>query len=246
MVCEAHESDVDIGIPAVMLPHDDVASLIIREEYHLTAKDGNLHSKVMVHPVYSVLQDILNRTFLNLYALDQALLRWDPSGAIEPISASDELRLTNDVPEPQTFGTSLRLDHIADAEIAHKIRMLYRLRYSLAVFLSQLYVEIDKFGKTMTPNSDKPFGTLLITTDDYFSKLEASICFYSKPLSFDKLADYRKLWPNVNTWDEKWSDDNTEEAITVFNENLNKLDMYISMMYNVYVSYLYALEDTIC
>ncbi|PWA96981.1 hypothetical protein CTI12_AA033810 [Artemisia annua] len=46
--CEAHESDVDIGIPAVMLPHDDVASLIIREEYHLTAKDGNLHSKVML------------------------------------------------------------------------------------------------------------------------------------------------------------------------------------------------------
>ena len=47
MLCEAH-SDVDIGIPIVMLPQDDVASLIIREEYHLTAKDGNLQSKVML------------------------------------------------------------------------------------------------------------------------------------------------------------------------------------------------------
>ncbi|GKA66291.1 hypothetical protein Tco_0766099 [Tanacetum coccineum] len=83
--------------------------------------------------------------------------------------------------------------------------------------------------QSMTPNSDKPFGTLLITTNDYF--LETSICVYSvEPLSFDKLSDYRKLWPDVNTWDEQWSDANTKEAITVFNENLNKLDMYICMM----------------
>ncbi|GKA89871.1 cell division cycle and apoptosis regulator protein 1 [Tanacetum coccineum] len=34
------------------------------------------------HPVYRALQEILNRTFLNLYALDQALLVFDSKGGI--------------------------------------------------------------------------------------------------------------------------------------------------------------------
>ena len=37
-------------------------------------------------------------------------------------------------------------------------------------------MEIDKFGETMTQDIDKPFGSLLITINDHFSKLEASIC----------------------------------------------------------------------
>ncbi|PWA78934.1 Glycoside hydrolase, catalytic domain-containing protein [Artemisia annua] len=48
MVCEAHESDVDIGILAVMLLQDVIASLKIREVFHLTAKDGNSHTKLMM------------------------------------------------------------------------------------------------------------------------------------------------------------------------------------------------------
>ncbi|GKC24519.1 hypothetical protein Tco_1026669, partial [Tanacetum coccineum] len=143
-----------------------------------------------VHPVFSVLQNILNRTFLNLHALDKALLRWDPSGAIRPSSSSDRIRLSYDVKEPQTFGTSLCLDHIEDAEAADKIRILYNLRRSLAVFLSQV-------------------GSL----------------------SFDKVSDYKELWPDTDdTWDEQWVDINTDDAINLIHENLNKLDMYISMV----------------
>ncbi|GJX02719.1 protein DGS1, mitochondrial [Tanacetum coccineum] len=193
---------------------------------------------IEVHPVYSALQDILNRTFLNLYALDQALLHSDYEYGHFQRSPSNPglLSLTYGVPEPQTFATTLHLEHVADAQIADQIRVLYNLRHSLAVFLSQFYMEIDKFGKTMPPSSsDKSFASLLITLNFYFSKMQASISAIGVgDLSFDKLYDYRDHWPDVKTWDEQWSDYNIENALSVMDTNLNKLEEYISMVVSKY------------
>ncbi|GKA76691.1 DBC1/CARP1-like protein [Tanacetum coccineum] len=70
--------------------------------------------------------------------------------------------------------------NVADAETADQIRF---------------YMEIDKFGKTMSPSSEKSFASLLITLNDCISKLEASIYAIGVVgyLSFDKLNNYRDL-----------------------------------------------------
>ncbi|GKE56360.1 hypothetical protein Tco_1495545 [Tanacetum coccineum] len=188
---------------------------------------------IEVHPVYSALQEFLNRTFLNLYALDQALLHSDSKGGHFQRSPSnpDLLSLRIDVPEPQTFATTLHLEHVADAQTVNHICVLYNLRHSLAVFLSQFYTEIDEFGKTMSPSShNKSFASLLITLNDYFSKLEASISAVVGlgHLSFVKLYNYRDEWPDVYSWDRLWNNCCTEDALSVMDTNLNKLDEYIS------------------
>ncbi|GJS66611.1 probable myosin-binding protein 5 isoform X1 [Tanacetum coccineum] len=102
---------------------------------------------------------------------------------------------------------------------------------SPAVALNSFYIEIDKFGKTMSPSSEKSFASLLITLNDYISKLEASISAICVGyLSFVKLRNYRDQWTDVNTWDDQWSDYNTENSLSVMDTNLNKLDEYISTM----------------
>ncbi|GJV53098.1 protein DGS1, mitochondrial [Tanacetum coccineum] len=137
---------------------------------------------IEVHPVYSALQEFLNRTFLNLYALDQALLHSDSKGG-------------------------------------------------------HFYTEIDEFGKTMSPSShNKSFASLLITLNDYFSKLEASISAVVGlgHLSFVKLYNYRDEWPDVYSWDRLWNNCCTEDALSVMDTNLNKLDEYISTVVSKY------------
>ncbi|GJU29160.1 hypothetical protein Tco_1172749, partial [Tanacetum coccineum] len=44
---------------------------------------------------------------------------------------------------------------------------------------------------------------------------------------------YRELWPDVNTWDKQWSGANTANDVSYMHANLNKLDVYISMVVDV-------------
>lgn len=114
-------------------------------------------------------------------------------------------------------------------------KLMEWLRRSKEMESSYPILEIDKFGKTMSTSSEESFASMLITLNDYFSNLEASIsaigvgCF-----SFDKLCGYRELWPDVNTWDDQWFNYNTEDALSVMDTNLNKLDEYISTLLKLF------------
>jgi len=50
MVCEVNETDVKIGIAAVMLPQDAGASL----EKYLTSSSTGLHFSIFIHSLVSV------------------------------------------------------------------------------------------------------------------------------------------------------------------------------------------------
>jgi len=52
MVCEVNETDVKIGIAAVMLPQDAGASL----EKYLTSRSTGLHFSIFIHSIISVAQ----------------------------------------------------------------------------------------------------------------------------------------------------------------------------------------------
>ena len=52
MVCEVNETDVKIGIAAVMLPQDAGASL----EKYLTSSSTGLHFSIFIHSLISVAQ----------------------------------------------------------------------------------------------------------------------------------------------------------------------------------------------
>nr|GFB60629.1 hypothetical protein [Tanacetum cinerariifolium] len=53
----------------------DLLTILLKVSYKVY-----LDTISLAHPVYRALQEILNRTFFNLYALDQALLVFDSKG----------------------------------------------------------------------------------------------------------------------------------------------------------------------
>ncbi|KAJ9699022.1 hypothetical protein PVL29_007875 [Vitis rotundifolia] len=135
-------------------------------------------------------------------------------------------------------GSSLQLlSQSASAHISERITILTSLRYSLATFLAQVYMDIDKFGEELVNDPEKSLSSLLVTINGLFSKLEAAIGHlhatrqsdssvdgsYSFPLVFEKL-------PDVNQEGSQWTDCEIRDAINLIYQNLYKLDSYLSIL----------------
>ncbi|KAG9154098.1 hypothetical protein Leryth_000589 [Lithospermum erythrorhizon] len=123
------------------------------------------------------------------------------------------------------------------AYISERLTVLTSLRYFLSTFLAQVYMEIDRVGELLIKDPVKSLPSHLSAVNDLFLKLEASIGHfhatrqsgssvdgsYSVPLMFDKL-------PEVNEEGSQWTDCEVKDALNLLNQNLQKLDSYISIL----------------
>ncbi|CAM8963542.1 hypothetical protein QQ045_005958 [Rhodiola kirilowii] len=135
-----------------------------------------------------------------------------------------------------TEGSSARhIFHSASAYISERIRVLTSLRYSLAAFLGQVYIEVEHFGEELVKNPEKSLPALLVTINGLFSNLEASIGDLLSTFQQRESADGNHLipllfeqLPEVNEEGSQWTDCEITDAINLVYQNLNKLDLHLS------------------
>lgn len=198
---------------------------------------------------FDVLEDILEHMFLNLHKIQKNLQFWQSRA-----EGSNARKVYFMIFErgPRAFidgtvqlirecvaeGSSMQhLCHSASAHISERITMLTKLRYSIATFLAEVYMEVDRFGEELVNDPEKSLASLLVTINGLFSKLEASIGHlhamhqidssvdgsYSFPLLFEKL-------PQVNQEGSQWTDCEIRDAINLVYQNLQKLDSHLSVL----------------
>ncbi|XVF19422.1 hypothetical protein REPUB_Repub11eG0109100 [Reevesia pubescens] len=199
--------------------------------------------------VYEVLNDIMDRSILNLHKIQNNLQFWQSRaegsnarkvyfmiferGPRDFVNGTVQL-----IRKSVTDGSVMQhLSHSASAYISERIAVLSALRCSLAVFLAEFFVEVDKCGEELLKDPEKPFSSLMVTLNGLFSKLEASISnlhalrqidssvdgTYSFPLLFEKL-------PEINQEESQWTDCEISDAINLVYKNLQELDSYLALM----------------
>ncbi|XP_059430328.1 protein DGS1, mitochondrial [Corylus avellana] len=197
--------------------------------------------------VYEVLEDILEHIFLNLHNIQKNLQFWQSRaegsnarkmyfmiferGPRAFIDGTVQL-----IRESVAEGSSMQqLCHSASHHISERIAVLSCLRSALAMFLAQIYMEVDRFGEELVKDPENSLPSLLVTINGLFSNLEASIGHLhatrqsdssvegsnSSPLLFEML-------PKVNQEGSQWTDCEVRDAINLIYQNLLKLDSYLS------------------
>ncbi|XWS52643.1 hypothetical protein CRYUN_Cryun11dG0088500 [Craigia yunnanensis] len=199
--------------------------------------------------VYEVLNDIMDRSILNLHKTQNNLQFWQSRaegsnarkvyfmiferGPRAFVNGSVQL-----MRESVTDGSAmLHLSNSASAYISERIAVLSSLRCSLAAFLAEFYIEVDKCGEELVKDPEKSFSSLMVTLNGLFSKLESSIGHlhamrqsdssvdgtYSFPLLFEKL-------PEINLEESQWTVCEINDAINLVYKNLQELDSYLALM----------------
>ncbi|XP_059665453.1 protein DGS1, mitochondrial [Cornus florida] len=199
--------------------------------------------------VFDVLEDILDHVFFNLHNIQKNLQFWQSRaeasnarkvyfmicerGPLAFFGGTIQL-IREYVAEGSSMDAMEHLCHSASAHISERIAILTSLRYSLATFLAQVYMEVDRFGEELVKNPEKSLPSLLITINGLFSKLQSSIGHlhatrqidssvdgsYSFPLMFENL-------PEVNQEGSQWTDCEIRDVINLIYQNLQKLDSYL-------------------
>ncbi|CAH8303336.1 unnamed protein product [Eruca vesicaria subsp. sativa] len=199
--------------------------------------------------IYVVLEEIMADVLSNLHDIQKSLEFWqsraEDSNARKayfmifergPVAFVDEsTKLVR-----KSLSEDSAMQHLCQSSSSHmfdRMRVLMELRSSLASFLAQLYVELDKRGEELLKNPEKSLPSLLAVIDRLFSNLEASFSHlhaaresdssidgsYSMPLVFDRL-------PEVNEEGSQWTDCELTDAINLVHKNLEKLNSYLSVM----------------
>ncbi|XP_073066274.1 protein DGS1, mitochondrial-like [Primulina eburnea] len=201
------------------------------------------------HRIFHVLEDIIEHTLQNLRSIQKNLGFWQFKA-----ESSDNQKAYFMICErgPYAFmsgSVKLIRDCLADgsgmknlyssasSHISERIHVLTSLRYFLATFLAEVYMEVDRMGEDLVKDLEKSFPSLLVAINDIFLKLEASIGHFhanrqsgssvdgsfSLPLMFTKL-------PAVNQEGSQWTDCETRDAINLIYENLHRLNSYLSVL----------------
>ncbi|KAI5433416.1 protein DGS1, mitochondrial isoform X1 [Lathyrus oleraceus] len=199
--------------------------------------------------VHAVLKDVLERVLTNLHRIQKNLQFWQSIA-----EKSDNRKAYFMVFErgPRAFiGETVKLlrgraaqdsslqnlCQSASDHVNERVSVLSCLRCSLATFLAQIYVEVDKVGEELLKDPENKLPSLLGTINDLFSTLEASVGHlhatrqsdssvdgtYSTPLMFEEL-------PEINQDGSQWTDCEIRDAISSVYRNLDKLESYICFL----------------
>ncbi|KAH6774847.1 dgd1 suppressor 1 [Perilla frutescens var. frutescens] len=193
--------------------------------------------------IFEVLEDIIDDTLRNLHIIQKNLLFWQ-STAEGSNARKAYFMICQRGPGAFIDGTrQIMRDSLADlyclasSHISERISVLNSLRYFLATFLVKVYVEVDRIGEDLVQDLENSLPSLLVTINDLFLKLEASIGHfhanrqsgssvegsYSVPLIFAKL-------PEVNQEGSQWTQCEIKDAINLIYDNLQRLDSYLSVL----------------
>ncbi|KAH9790355.1 protein DGS1 [Citrus sinensis] len=199
--------------------------------------------------ICDVLEDIMEHIFLNLHNIQKNLQFWQ-SRAEGSNAQKAYFMMFERGPFAFINGTAqiLRdcmaeggsIQHLcqsASVHISERITVLTTLRSSLATFLAQVYMEVEKYGEELVEDPEKLLPFLLVTINDLFSKLEASIGHLHATRQGDSSIDgshsfpvlFEKL-PEVNQEGSQWTDCEIKDSINLIYQNLQKLDVYLSHM----------------
>ncbi|KAL3752216.1 hypothetical protein ACJRO7_012948 [Eucalyptus globulus] len=197
--------------------------------------------------VYDVLEDIMAHVLSYMHDVQKHLEFWQTRAEGSdgqkmyfmlfergPLAFVDEtVRLIQ-----QSVSEGYSLQHFcqsASAHISERITNLTYLRCSLASFLAEVYVEVEKRGKELVTSPENCFPSLVLVMDGLFSKLEESIG--SLPLhnqndsSPDGIYSHRLAFyslPNVIREGSQWTDCEISDAINLIYQNIQKLESYLS------------------
>ncbi|KAK7372723.1 hypothetical protein VNO80_06110 [Phaseolus coccineus] len=223
-----------------------------RECLPLPLPSSSLDSPVLITKrsrVHGIVEGILERILINLHSIQKNLHFWQFRAKR---SDSQKARFMIFERGPRAFidetvkllrgltaqGSSTQsLCQSASGFIDERVAVLSSLRYSLATFLAQVYMEVDKIGEDLVADPETELPSLLVKISDLFSTLEASIGHlhavresdssvdgsYSIPLLFEKV-------PEINHEGSQWTDCEIRDAINSIYQNLDKLDAYISFL----------------
>ncbi|KAL4384324.1 hypothetical protein GQ457_15G028600 [Hibiscus cannabinus] len=199
--------------------------------------------------IYEVLNDIMDRFILNLLKIQENLQFWlsiaEGSNARKVyfmifergpqafVSGSVQL-----MREAVTDGSAMQnLSHSASVYISARIAVLSSLRCSLAAFLAQFYVDVDKCGEELVKDPEKSFSSIACTLNSLFSKLEASIghlhMLHEGGSSVDGTYSFALLFerlPELNQEESQWTDSEINDALNLVCHNLQELDSYLALM----------------
>ncbi|XP_027938716.1 protein DGS1, mitochondrial [Vigna unguiculata] len=199
--------------------------------------------------VHGIVEGILERVLMNLHSVQKNLQFWQFRAKR---SDSEKARFMIFERGPRAFvdetikllrgftaqdSSSRSLCQSASDFIDERVAVLSSLRYSLATFLAQVYMEVDKVGEDLVANPETELPSLLVTISDLFSTIEASIGHlhavresdssvdgtYSIPLLFEKV-------PKIHQEGSQWTECEIRNAINSIYQNLDKLDAYISLL----------------
>ncbi|CAF2119371.1 unnamed protein product [Brassica napus] len=201
--------------------------------------------------IYVALEEIMADVLSNLHDIQKSLEFWqsraEGSNARKayfmvfergPVAFVDEsVKLVRKGLSEEEDSAMQHLCQSSSSHMSDRMRVLMELRSSLAYFLAQLYVELDKRGEDLLKNPEKSLPSLLVVVDRLFSNLEGSFSHlhaaresdssidgsYSMPLVFDRL-------PEVNEEGSQWTDCELTDAINLVHKNLEKLNSYLSVM----------------
>ncbi|KAL2316905.1 hypothetical protein Fmac_030781 [Flemingia macrophylla] len=223
-----------------------------RECFPLPLPSSSLDSSTLVTKrsrTHFLLEDIIGRVLVNLHSIQKNLHFWQSRAKR---SDSTKARFMIFERGPRAFvdetvkllrgrtaqGSSIQnLCQSASDYIDERVALLSSLRFSLASFLAQVYMEVDKIGEELVADPESKLPSMLDIINDLFSTLEASIGHlhamrqsdssvdgsYSVPLLFEKL-------PEINQKRSQLTDCEMRDAINLVYQNIDKLDAYISFL----------------
>ncbi|XP_022898946.1 protein DGS1, mitochondrial [Olea europaea var. sylvestris] len=226
------------GLP---LPLPAATTTVSPDQPSVTTSEG--------HRIFEALEDIMEHTLQNLHNIQKNLRFWQ-SRAEGSNAQKAYFMLCERGPYAFFNGTTQLIhDYLAEgsgmqhvycsafSHISERINALTSLRYFLATFLAEVYMEVDRVGEDLVKDLERSLPSFLVSINELFMKLEASVGHfhanrqrgssvdgsYSFPLIFAKL-------PEVNQEGSQWTDCEIRDAINLIYQNLHRLDSYLSML----------------
>ncbi|WCJ20565.1 dgd1 suppressor 1 [Euphorbia peplus] len=199
--------------------------------------------------IYDVLEDMMDHILLNLHKVEKNLEFWQSrAGGSDSrklyfiFFERGPLALINGTTQllHECLSKAPSVQHIceyASSYISERVAVLSTLRRSLATFLAEVYMEVERCGEELVKNPEESLPSFLAAINGLILDLEASIGHihadrqtdssvdgsYSMPLLFEKL-------PEPNQADTNWTDCEIADAVKLVNKNLHKLDCYLSLI----------------
>ncbi|KAL2535971.1 dgd1 suppressor 1 [Forsythia ovata] len=223
------------GLP---LPLPPATTTVSSDQPSVTTSEG--------HRIFEALEDIMGDTLQNLHNIQKNLRFWQSRA--EGSNAQKAYFMLCERGPYAFFNGTIQLIHdylsegsgmrhvycSASSHISERISVLTSLRYFLATFLAEIYMEVDRVGENLVKDLERSLPSFLVAINDLFMKLEASIGHfhancqsgssvdesYSFPLIFAKL-------PEVNQEGSQWTDCEIRDAINLIYQNLHRLDSYL-------------------
>uniref|UniRef100_A0A0E0D1C5 Uncharacterized protein n=1 Tax=Oryza meridionalis TaxID=40149 RepID=A0A0E0D1C5_9ORYZ len=191
---------------------------------------------------FGILEDIVQHTLSSLHGIQKSLLFWQ-SKAEGTNSQKMYFMIFERGPRAfvkATYQTLTRLRsnesptqyilHSASDMVSTKLAVLTNMQHCLAVFLAEIYCEVDKFKEGLTENSDKSLHTLFAVLNTVFSKLEVSLQNVCEGHTLLFALDgspseflFERL-PEIDYENSEWTEASSTDAICLIYQNLQKLD----------------------